>query len=192
MAEVTLAEIPFVSLRHGLPAKLLAGHASFNETVLAAQAALAAPALLLDLGRRCIQAGGQTIELPPAELALLAVFARQAKQGGEALPAPPKGVPDMDWAKRYLKEYRACHHNMADIEATERALKDGMEGEYFSQRKSKLERRLKAALGPAAIHYRIDDGACRPRSYSMLLEPGSVSFVQPAKNHTAYDALERE
>ena len=38
MAQVTLAEIPFVSLRHGLPTNLLAGVASFNDTVAAARA----------------------------------------------------------------------------------------------------------------------------------------------------------
>ena len=177
MAEVTLAEIPFVSLRHGLPAKLLSGHASFNETVIAAQAALAAPELVIDLAKRSIRAGGQTIELPPAELALLAVFARQTLQGGAALPAPPKSAPDMAWAKRFLKEYRACHHTLADIEATERALKAGMDGEYFSQRKSKLEKRLRAALGPAARHYCIDDGGTRPRKYRMTLSSESVRFV---------------
>jgi CRISPR-associated protein (TIGR02584 family) len=180
MAEVTLAEIPFVSLRHGLPAKLLSGHSSFNETVIAAQAALAAPELVVNLGTHSIRAGGQAIELPPAELALLAVFVRQAVQGGPALPAPPKGSPDVAWAKRFLREYRACHHTLADIEATERALKAGMDGEYFSQRKSKLEKRLKAALGPAARHYCIDDGGTRPRKYRLTLSPESVRFETDA------------
>jgi CRISPR-associated protein (TIGR02584 family) len=191
MAEVTLAEIPFVSLRHGLPAKLLSGHASFNETVVAAQAALAAPELAVNLGSRSVRAGGQTIELPPAELALLAVFARQTLQNGPALPAPPKGSPDMAWAKRFLKEYRACHHTLADIEATERALKAGMDGEYFSQRKSKLERRLKSALGPAATHYRIDDGGTRPRKYRLTLSPESVRFEVDAVTNMPHGEEER-
>ena len=180
MAEVTLAEIPFVSLRHGLPAKLLSGHASFNETVIAAQAALAAPELVVNLATRSIRAGGQAIELPPAELALLAVFVRQAIQGGPALPAPPKGSPDMAWAKRFLREYRSCHHTLVDIEATERALKAVMDGEYFSHRKSKLERRLNSALGPAATHYRIDDGGTRPRKYRLTLSPESVRLETDA------------
>ena len=187
MAEVTLAEIPFVSLRHGLPAKLLSGHASFGETVAAAQAALAAPELVIDLAKRTIRAGGQTLELPPAELALLAVFARRAMDGKPSLPAPCKtsaskadkeanGPTDRAWASQYLQEYRACHAVMDDTDATERALKNGMDGEYFSQRKSKLEKRLKAALGPAAHHYCIDDGGTRPRKYRLTLSPESVKF----------------
>ncbi len=178
MAEVTLAEIPFVSLRHGLPAKLLSGHASFSEAVAAVQATLAPGSLTLNMVDRCIVAAGQRIELPPAELALLAVFARQTLSGGAALPAPPKSAPDTAWAKRFLKEYRSITGTLTDIEATERALKNGMDGEYFSQRKSKLERRIKSALGPAAINYLINDGGTRPRKYRLTLPPESVKFAQ--------------
>ena len=177
MAQVTLAEIPFVSLRHGLPQKLLSGHASFGEAVAAAQAALAPPELVIDLAGRRIRAGGQEIELPPAELALLAVFARQNLLGEAALSAPSKGAPDMAWARRFLTEYRAITGTLADIEATERALKNGMDGEYFSVRKSKLEKRLKTALGPAASHYRIDSGNQRPGKYRLTLSPETVRFV---------------
>ena len=178
MAEVTLAEIPFVSLRHGLPQALLTGHASFSDTVAAAQAALAPPQLTLDLRGRRIFAGERVIELPPAELALLAVFARQALSGGEPQAAPAKDVPDADWAHRYLREYRAITGNLADIDTTERALKTGMDGSYFSQRKSKLEKSLKNALGPAAQAYRIHDGGVWPRRYALTLGSESIRFAE--------------
>jgi len=176
-AQVTLAEIPFVSLRHGLPTALLAGHASFNDTVAAARAALAPAQLVLDLSRQRIQAAGRDMGLPPAELALLAVFARRTFMGEGPLPAPTKGVPDGAWATRYLTEYRRITGTLADIENTERALRNGMDGEYFSQRKSKLDRRLKAALGPAAEAYRIHDGGTRPRRYALSLQRDAVRFI---------------
>ncbi len=176
-AVVTLAEIPFVSLRHGLPTALLTGQASFNQTVAAARAAMAPPELLLDLPRQRILAAGQELTLPPAELALLSAFARHALQGREPLAAPAKGAPDAPWAKRYLTEYKRITGSLADIEATERALRGGMDGDYFSQRKSKLDRRLKTALGPAAEHYRIHDGGTRPGKYSLILPPGSIRFL---------------
>lgn len=191
-AEVTLAEIPFVSLRHGLPAKLLSGHASFSDTVTAAQRALAAPELLIDLQGRRIRASGQTIDLPPAELALLAVFARRLLQGGTPLHAPAKSSPDPDWARRYLGEYQKIMGALGDIEATERALRHGMDGEYFSQRKSKLEKRLKAALGEAARPYCIDDGGTRPRKYRLTLPPDSVKFADNAAKIATIDASVRE
>jgi len=176
MAEVTLAEIPFVSLRHGLPEGLLSGHASFNETVGAAQAALAPPFLLLQPSRRQIVAAGKTIVLPPAELALMAVFARRAKCGEPPLAAPAKDVPDAAWSERYLREYRRIVGPHADLEATEHALRYGMDGATFSVHKSRLERRLRAALGPAAVRYRIDDGGTRPRRYRLALDPDAVGF----------------
>ena len=186
LAQVTLAEIPFVSLRHGLPTALLAGQASFNDTVAAARAALAPPQLMLDLARQRILAAGREMALPPAELALLAVFARRLKQGLGAIEAPPKGSPDRVWADSYLREYRAITGTLADIEATERALRNGMDGEYFSQRLSKLQKRLTSALGPAAAAYRIDDGGKRPRKYQLPLLPEAVRFsthvVQGEKN----------
>ena len=176
-AQVTLAEIPFVSLRHGLPTALLAGQASFNDTVAAARAALAPPHLVLDLARQRILAAGREVPLPPAELALLAVFARQTLQGGEPLPAPPKGATDPAWASRYLREYRRITGVLADKDTTEKALIKGMDGEYFSQRKSKLDKRLKTALGPAAEAYRIHDGGTRPRRYALTLSPDAVRFA---------------
>jgi CRISPR-associated protein (TIGR02584 family) len=177
LAEVTLAEIPFVSLRLGLPTALLAGQASFNDTVAAARAALAPPQLVIDLRRRSIVAGGCEVSIPPAELALLAVFASRALHGKEPLFAPTKGVPDAAWAKRYLEQYRRITGTIADIESTVRALRDGMDGDYFSQRKSKLEKRLRTALGPAALAYRIDDGGTRPRRYALTLASNAVRFV---------------
>ena len=177
MAQVTLAEIPFVSLRHGLPQALLNGHASFNDTVAAARTALAPPHLTIDLPRQRVVAGGKEIRLPAAELALLAVFARHAQRGAAPLSAPTKGSPDLAWAKRYLQEYCAITGVAADIDNTERALKHGMDGEYFSARKSKLEKRLQTALGPAFEPYRIQDGNTRPRKYQLTLPANAIRFV---------------
>lgn len=176
LAQVTLAEIPFVSLRHGLPQALLSGQASFNETVEAARAALAPPRLEIQMGKRRIVAGRTTVDLPPAELALMAVFARRVVRGEPPLAAPVKGVPDKKWGERFMAEYRAIVGLANDIDATERALKDGMDGDYFSQRKSKLERHLRNKLGPAAAAYRVHDGGTRPGCYGLKLEPDAISF----------------
>jgi CRISPR-associated protein (TIGR02584 family) len=175
-ARITLAEIPFVSLRHGLPQALLDGQASFDATVAAARAALAPPQLTLDLPSRRIIAAGKTIPLPPAELALLAVFARRRLQGEPALTAPGKDDHDPAWGQRYLREYRAIVGMLADSDQTLRALGKGMEGDDFSQRKSKLHKSLKAALGPAAQPYLIDDNGTRPRRYSLTLPPDAIRF----------------
>ena len=177
-ARVTLAEIPFVSLRHGQPEHLLTGHARFSEAVIAARIALGPPALILDLPGRRINAGGRTISLPPAELALLALFARRTQAGEPPLSAPPKNAPDKAWAERYLAELRTIAGELADLDETERALAKGMDGDYFSVHLSKLRKILKRALGTAAAPYLIDDGGSRPRRYRLALPPEVVRFAE--------------
>ncbi len=176
-ARITLAEIPFVSLRHGQPEHLLTGRAHFTDAVAAARKALGPPSLILDLPGRCVWASGQDFGLPPAELALFSVFARRAKRGEAPLSAPPKDVPDPFWADIYLAELRLIVGEMADRDETARTLAKGMDGDYFSQRLSKLRKRLRQALGEAAVHYLIDDGGRRPHRYRLALPPESVRFA---------------
>ena len=178
-ARVSLAEIPFVSLRHGLPSGLLDGRASFNATVDAARATLGPARLEIDLGSREVRAAGRSFRLPPAELAILAVFARRALAGEPALPAPPKDVPDMAWAERYLRELRAIVGPMRDMSSAEHALRGGMDGSYFSSRLSKLRSALDKHLGPAASTYWIDDGGNRPHRYRLALEAEAVQLLEP-------------
>ncbi len=175
-AVVELAEIPFVRLRHELDERLREGTVTFSASVAAAQRALGPAELVLDLDRRRIRATGQVLALPPAELALLAVFARRARRGEAPLPAPVKEVPDREWAQRYLEELRPIAGEMADLDKTERALRQGMDGEYFSSHLSKLRRLLKQSLGPAALPYLIDDSGTRPRRYRLALAPEAIRF----------------
>lgn len=181
LAEVTLAEIPFVSLRHGLPSELLTGSATFNESVAAANLKMGPAQLKIDIDKQCILAGSTVVNIPPSELALFAVFARRAFKGELPIAAPTKGLPDQAWGKRYLDEYKLIAGSFADTEATERALKNGMDGEYFSSCKSKLEKRLKTALGNTFTAYRIQDGGTRPRRYSIELRPEVISFSTISK-----------
>ena len=112
-AIVTLAELPFVSLRHGLPEDLLTGHASYNKTVEAARRALGPAALHIDLDARRIRAASKVFPLPPAELALLSVFARRAINSEPPLPAPPKETPELGKETQHKKlaaQMRLAHY----------------------------------------------------------------------------------
>jgi hypothetical protein len=60
-AIVTLADIPFVRLRHGLPASLLSGRASFSATVQTAQLSLGPPRLEIDAAQGRVRAGGVSV-----------------------------------------------------------------------------------------------------------------------------------
>ncbi|SEQ47609.1 CRISPR-associated protein, NE0113 family [Ectothiorhodospira magna] len=175
-AQVTLAEIPFVSLRHGLDDRLMAGKASYKEVVESAQEGLAPPSVRLHLPTRKVRLGRKTLTLSPSHMALYCLFARRATEGDPPLEAPGKGVPDPEWAERYLQMLKELSDPMADLDKTERALAHGMDGEYFSQALSKLHRRLRAALGTMAGPYLIHDGGARPRRYSLDLPPSSIHF----------------
>lgn len=175
-ARVTLAEIPFFSLRHGLPENLLQGRGRFTEAVAAVRRSLGPQSLALEPATCRVQAAGQAFNLPPAEFALLALFARRAMANAPALPAPPKEVPCRDWAERYLAEYRPLRGELGDTDTTEKTLRNGMDGDYFSQRLTKLRRLLKQALGVAAGPYLIDDGGHRPRRYRLALPAEAVRF----------------
>ncbi len=181
-ARVTLAEIPFVSLRHGLDERLLQGRVTFSQAVQAARQGLQPPRVEIDLVRRCIRTGaGGEVPLPPAQLALYVLFARRAREGKPPLEAPAKGAPDPAWAERFLREYRAIRRGeMEDLERTEKALRNGMDGEYFSFTKSALHRKLKRHLGGAAEPYLIDNGGRRPGRYALRIPPEAITIVESA------------
>jgi CRISPR-associated protein (TIGR02584 family) len=175
--KVTLAEIPFVSLRHGMPDNILQGSVSFVGAVEVVKRTLAPPELVIDPWNRQIQAAGELIQLEPTTLSLLSVFARRRLNGLPPLPAPNKETPDMEWAQRFMNEYELIKGDWPDSEATRRSLEKGMDGSYFSSCKSKLHKRMKNALGPAAANdYLINDGDVRPRRYSLMLEPSSIHY----------------
>ena len=176
-AQVVLAEIPFVSLRHGQPENLLEGKVRFSDSVSAVRAALGPAELTIDIERRRIRASGKAFRLPPAELALLILFARSAQAGKEPLAAPKKDVHDRQWGERYLAELRKVKGEFADLDKTEKALKNGMDGDFFSQTKSKLHNSLEKALGAASLPYLIDDSGTRPRRFRLKLGPEATHFA---------------
>ena len=176
-ARVTLAEIPFVSLRLGMPEGLLAGQSSFNAAVAAARLSLGRWELVVDIERKQIALAGERFRLPPRELAILCVFAENALRGGAPLAAPPKDAPDVAWARRYLAQVRRVSGPAADLDATERALRNGMDGDYFSQALSRLRRQLQRHLGHQAAARLIDNGGTRPRRYRLGLPAEAVRFA---------------
>jgi CRISPR-associated protein (TIGR02584 family) len=180
-ATVTLAEIPFVRLRPGLPDGLLAGTATFSETVAAAQRALGPPELVIDLAGRRIIAGGQEVRLAPADLAFYAWHARRRFAGADPVPCPNDGAPEADHANAFLAEYRAIHGPLGDTDRTTRSLRHGMDKDYFLQRRARLHGHLTAALGPAAASYLVQTIGRRPDTrYGLTLASAAIHFLDRA------------
>lgn len=160
-ARITLARIPVVRLRHGQPQALLDGHASFGDTVAAIEQSLTPPRLHIDLARKLVLCGATTVQLPPQQLAWLAWWAQNTLQS-----RGPQSWRSADWPA-----FLALYRQVVGIDAVafentkQRLQNEGMEQkEFFEQNNAKLERRLKAQLGLAAVPYLLATGGKRPHT----------------------------
>lgn len=176
-AEVTLAKIPFVRLRHGLDKALLDGRGSFSAAVANAQQALGPASLQIDLAARLIVAQGISVKLSPADLAFYSWLARRQLQAMQAPKCPSEGAPESGYAEAYLREYRQITGELGMTERTLSALQDGMSKAFFEQRKAKLNRQLKDALGFAAEKYLITAAGKRPHTrYAIGLDKAQIQY----------------
>lgn len=173
-ARVTLAEIPFVRLREGLPERLLRGETSFSDSIAAAQRALQPPELVVDLPGQRIRAAGETLTLPPAALAFYATLARRRSQERHGARWDTEDIH-----QDYLKEYRSIVGDFSgELERAEAALASGMTPEYFDQRKSRTNSALSDALGDQlAAPYLIRPEGARPRTrFGLGIAPDAIRF----------------
>ncbi len=177
-AEVTLADIPFVRLRHGLPPALQNGQASFAQAVAAAQGQLGPPRLVLDLLGHRVEAAAKRFTLAPADLATLAWFARRALQGASGLTRPSDVEASPEYAKAYLAEYRRIRGVLGDDGRAAARYRNGMSQRDFDERKSRLKRAMLDALGPTAAQAYLVIGEGRaPMRYRLALGAQGICFV---------------
>ncbi|MFN3593290.1 MAG: CRISPR-associated ring nuclease Csm6 [Thiobacillaceae bacterium] len=177
-ARVTLAEIPFVRLREGLPARLLDGHAVFSEAVDAANRVLAAPQLKLCMANAGVFADGERIDLGPTEFVVLYWLASRARTD----------EPEIDWsrpeaAEDFLRHARqVMHPASAEYERLEKALRwrrgdPKAMGEYFEPQKSRVNKAFAKALGDwAAQRYQIRRSG--PRGASRYALPLTAAQIE--------------
>lgn len=177
-ARIALAEIPFVSLRHGLPENLLTGRSSFSQTVAAARIALGPPALTIDVKHRSIKVADRTVTLPPVELAFYSWLVRRCHQRQGPLACPKDGVPEPNYAQAVLAEHRAIIGELGDNDRTVEALRKGMDKNFFERHKSRVNGLLKAVLGRAAAPYLIGRFGRRPNwTHGLALEAGQIRYT---------------
>lgn len=177
-ARVSLAMIPFVRLRQGLPRALLEGRSGFAETVAAAGDALAPPRLRLHLQARTVEADGQRIVLQPAPFAFLAALASRALHGRPALPAPPKEVHDPAWAAEVVSDLRRAYGLMHVPAGLEASLLADCSGTKVSPMVSRLRRGLAQGLAASRVGLYFDDGGShRHKRYAVPLPAGAIELV---------------
>ncbi len=176
-AEVTLADIPFVRLRHGLPGAMLEDPSGYVQAVAAAQARLGPPRLRLDMASRTVEAAGRRFALAPADLAFLAWLARRCAAGQVGLTCPKEGAPLAEHAADYLVEYRRIRGVLGDDGRSTARYRDGMSKGDFLERRSKLNRAMRRAMGAAAAPYLVVGEGRAPMHYRLKLHATSVSWA---------------
>ena len=172
-ARLTLVDIPFLRLRGQLPPAVVQADArSYTETIALAQAALD-PALEIDPPRRLARFGGQTVRLPPAELAWLTWMAAR-----HCDPALPHGGA-LHWSEvlrpdEILFHYERVRPSQRDVVRMRKALEEGGLQELFEQRTAKV----RDGLGPAAEPYLLRSDGRRPISRTGLkLSPDRIRII---------------
>lgn len=176
-AEVMLADIPFVRLRHGLDQALLEGKTSFSLTVANAQQTLGPAHLIIDLHKRRLIAQGTSVKLIPADLAFyLWILQRQAHR--QAAPqCPSDGAPDKEYAHEYLAQYQRIHGALGGIDRTVDALENGMSKGFFEQRKSRINKEIQKIMKYAATPYLIAGEGRRPKTrYRIALNIEQIKY----------------
>lgn len=173
-AKITLAEIPFVRLRHGMPADLLAGTTTYGETVARVQRAFAAPHLHLDIPRRQLVCQDVVVPLPPLLLAFYVCFILRRRQG-----AP------VSWRELSAQEIKSVYQRLhGDDNGRWERVRHGLPAgpddmkDYFEQKKAALHKALRTTLGSAATPYMLQPIGKRPRTrFALSLDPSAITIT---------------
>jgi CRISPR-associated protein (TIGR02584 family) len=156
-AKVILADIPFVRLRTGLPTALIDGQASFGDVVAAAQTQFNPPRLEIDLENKRLTCADRVVPMQPILLAYYAWLAWRKQEG-----LAPIRYTDADPAEFLSLYAHIIGRDASDYERTADELQNGMEKEFFEQKKSLANAALKRALGHEAQPYLIQPVGRRP------------------------------
>jgi CRISPR-associated protein (TIGR02584 family) len=152
-ARVDLAEIPFVRLREGLPARLVDGVTGFSEAIARANRGLEPPLLRLCIGTREVYADETAIDLSETEFLVMLWLAERLQGGGgpNANTADEEAAEFLGIARRVLGSMSARYE---EIETAIRRCEGCKEdvGRYFQPHKSRINKSLERCLGarPAA------------------------------------------
>lgn len=176
-AEVTLADLPFVRLRDGMPERLRIGTARYAEAVAAAQPKFQPDPLTLLPARSCVRVGEIEVHLQPALMAFYWWFANRARAGLPPLPRPSGHQADSAYRDQYLALLDRL--DTANDRTRDR-LKDGMTLDAFDTMKSKLNGALRRQLGVIeSAPYLIQKQAGqdhRIRSFALTLPKALISI----------------
>lgn len=176
-ATVTLADIPFVRLRQWLPAEFLHHARPFREAIEQARLVLEPQTLQVDVARRTVRMGGREARAPQAEMAFF-LWILERQREGDLVPCPSDGGGEMEPAEEFLHVYRRVHGDVGAEGRTVAALRKGMERGYFLERRSRWNRWLREAMGPAAQEFRVEGKGTRGAMRYRLMGAARVEVME--------------
>ena len=172
-AAITLADIPFVRLRAGLPEALREGQRPYSQVVQTLEQAMGPLHLTVDLPHGRIRCGEALLEPQPQLLALMAWMARRRKNG-----EGPVSWREADPAE-FLAEYAAIEGEMShNLDKARLTLEEGDQEDrnrFFREKRTRLNRLIQDHLGEWGERYQIHALGERPHTaYGLTLEPGQI------------------
>ena len=183
-ANLALAEIPFVSLRYGLPQELLDGQATFSETVARAKRGFTEPELVVDVRNRRLACHDVVLTLQPLPFAIYAWLARRRLEGrgGDGATHWSEANPG-----ELLAEYRALTDlPEGAVREQEERLRPMIAADTIEQNKARINGELRKALGrtaePYLIHLRGKVRGTRYERIGLKLAPEWIRFGEVAKD----------
>lgn len=145
-AKVSLATIPFVRLRDGLPESLQTGQHSFSQAVELAQLANNQLELRLFPARYSYQIAGAEGELSKVQFFLLLWAAERQQQNLPPITPLVDGEQNLDYTTEFLA--LEDRYEITLSTKTHSALLDGMTKEFIEPHVSRLNKTLTNQLGP--------------------------------------------
>jgi CRISPR-associated protein (TIGR02584 family) len=187
-AEVSLADLPFVRMREGLPDTLRTGRVTYAEAVDAAQGHfLTPPQLTIDVPSRRVIAGRGSFTLQNRLFAFYLWLARRAQRGRPYVGNLSKEKTDagMALAKEFLSEYGAFVP-LVERQSTLDAFASGYISDQFRLDVSRLNKRLAARIqDPEPRRYQIirrgQRGSLRRAAsyeWGLALPPGAIQIIE--------------
>ncbi len=155
-ARVQLADVPFLRLQPVLDQQILAGAETFESLISRLQQNLSGTRpLVFDMEALQVRVGDMAVQMSPINFLFYSWLAWRHLQEREPVPIPPnEDVPgDAALAEdlaRWIETYRPNHHNERTLNMLER---DGLSHAFIRDRKTRINKALKQALGLGAKPY---------------------------------------
>jgi len=162
--EIKLAQLPYLRLRDGLTESLLKDgkdeNRSFSDLIALAQQQL--EPIFVEVTNNTLRCGGQLIKLPDIKRAIYKWLLVRHQENQLAISFQNK-EDRQNLANEFLMVYAdVVGEYSGHYEKAERALKDGMDVEYFTNHRTRINNALKRVLGQSGAEpYLIESSGSR-------------------------------